>query len=114
MLLAFVAMCILIFDEFLLEFRRCFQKMDNNMDICRMRCQILRHFPEMYETEQIIDSSIHLFDSFLSQTGVECPVQPPRRCRYARTTADGPSLVARRPAGKSSPALQDATPRAWI
>ena len=31
-------------DGIMSEFRECLQKMDNNMEICRIRCQYLRNF----------------------------------------------------------------------
>ena len=44
------------FDEIVSEFRECFQNMENNMEICRTFCQILRIFPrEFSETEKMID-----------------------------------------------------------
>ena len=64
---AMFAICMLNVDDILSEFREFFQKIDNDMDICRICCTIWRKFPEMYETESIIRDSIHFLDSLITQ-----------------------------------------------
>ena len=49
--IAFLCNFMPTFDELSSEFRECFQKMGNNMDICRKVCQMLRKFPDISETE---------------------------------------------------------------
>ena len=46
------AICMLKFDENVSELRECFQKMENDMEICRIVCQMMRKkFPEIFDTE---------------------------------------------------------------
>ena len=65
------------FGEFLLEFCECFQKMENNIEICRNCCKIFLKFPKTNNPNH----SIHFFQftTYLG-AGTRGPARPdPRR-----------------------------------